>query len=80
MQVWEGKPIDEKGEVNGEVDTQKSDVASSLLKEHPLAEKDNDDCKLVENVSLTNAGDAPKGAKPVVSENKIVANGVANGC
>ena len=45
-----------------------------------MAEKDNDDHKPSENGSVAKAGDAPKGAKPVVSETKIVANGVVNGC
>ncbi|KAI4344851.1 hypothetical protein L6164_012038 [Bauhinia variegata] len=76
-QVWEGKPADEKIELNGEVKNQKSDVASELLKEHNLAEQDNEDLKLFE---IAKTGDAPKGAKPVVPENKILANGVSNGC
>ncbi|TKY45654.1 YTH domain-containing family protein 2 [Spatholobus suberectus] len=79
-QVWEGKPTDEKIEINGEVNTQKPEVSSDLLKEPTLAEKDSDDHKVPENGSVTKTGDAPKGAKPVVSESKIVANGVANGC
>ncbi|XP_027348504.1 YTH domain-containing protein ECT4-like [Abrus precatorius] len=80
-QVWEGKPTDEKIEVNGEVNTQKSEVSSELLKEATLADKDSDDHKVPENGSVAKTGDAPKGAKPVVSESKIVANGVvANGC
>ncbi|XP_061363474.1 YTH domain-containing protein ECT4-like isoform X2 [Gastrolobium bilobum] len=79
-QVWEGKPADDKIEINGEVNIQKPEVTSELLKESTLAEKDSDDHKLSENVSVAKTGDAPKGAKPVVSESKIVANGVANGC
>lgn len=79
MQVWEGKPTDEKIEINGEVNAQKSDVSSELLKESTLADKDSDDHK-PENGCVTKTGDAPKGAKPVVSESKIVVNGVANGC
>ncbi|WJX47373.1 hypothetical protein P8452_34070 [Trifolium repens] len=79
-QVWEGKPTDEKIEVNGETNAQKSEVTSELLKESTLAEKDNDDHKLSENGAVAKTGDAPKGAKPVVSESKIVPNGVANGC
>lgn len=78
-QVWEGKPTDEKIEVNGETNTQKSEVNSELLKESTLA-KDNDDNKHSENGAVPTTGDAPKGAKPVVSESKIVPNGVANGC
>ncbi|KAK4258265.1 hypothetical protein QN277_007734 [Acacia crassicarpa] len=79
-QVWEGKPTDDKVEANGDIETQKPDVASGLLKESNQAEKGGDDHKPMENGSVTNAGDAPKGAKPVVAEKKIVANGVANGC
>ena len=79
-QVWEGKPTEEKVEVNGEVKAQKSDVPSELLKESSVAEKDNNGHKPCENGSVVKAGDAAKGAKPVVAENKIVANGVANGC
>jgi len=79
LQVWEGKPTDEKIEVNGETNTQKSEVNSELLKESTLA-KDNDDNKHSENGAVPTTGDAPKGAKPVVSESKIVPNGVANGC
>lgn len=77
-QVWEGKPTDEKTEVNGEVKAQKSDVASDLLKDSALAEKEAD--KVFENGTVAKTGDAPKGAKPVVSETKIIANGAANGC
>lgn len=80
MQVWEGKPTDEKIEGNGEVNAQKSEVTSELLKDSSLAEKDNDDLKLSENGTVAKIGDAPKGAKPVVYESKIVPNGVANGC
>lgn len=78
MQVWEGKPADEKIEINGEVNTQKSEVSSELLKESTLAEKDSDDHKVPENGCATKTGDAPKGAKPVVPESKIVANGVVS--
>ncbi|RZC12798.1 YTH domain-containing protein ECT4-like isoform X2 [Glycine soja] len=77
-QVWEGKPADEKIEINGEVNTQKSEVSSELLKESTLAEKDSDDHKVPENGSATKTGEAPKGAKPVVPESKIVANGVVS--
>jgi len=78
LQVWEGKQTDERVEVN--VNVEASDVASGLLKERSQAEKVSDDYKHAENGPVSNAGDAPKGAKPVVSENKIVPNGVANGC
>ncbi|XP_019461658.1 PREDICTED: uncharacterized protein LOC109360893 isoform X3 [Lupinus angustifolius] len=78
-QVWEGKPTDEKAELNGEVKAQNPEVAAELLKDLTLAEKDTDDHKLSKNESVAKTGDAPKGAKPVLSETKIVANGVANG-
>ncbi|KAJ7955452.1 evolutionarily conserved C-terminal region 2 [Quillaja saponaria] len=80
-QVWEGKPAEEKKEANGEVKSEKSDVASALIKEpSPCEQQGVDDLKLSENGPVK-TGDAPKGAKPVVSENKIMANGVAaNGC
>lgn len=80
-QVWEGKAADEKMELIAEVKTQKSDVASEILKEHTLDELDSNDCKLSENGCVAKTGDAPKGAKPVpvVADSKI-ANGVANGC
>ncbi|CAI8618779.1 unnamed protein product [Vicia faba] len=79
-QVWEGKATEEKIEVNGEINTQKSEVTSELLKESTLAVKDTDNHTLSENGAVAKIGDAPKGAKPVVSESKIVPNGVANGC
>jgi hypothetical protein len=80
MQVWEGKPTDEKMEANGESVTQKAEVSSDSLKESTLAEKNGDEHKLSENGSVAKTGEAPKGAKPVASECKIVADGVANGC
>ncbi|KAF7807758.1 YTH domain-containing protein ECT4-like isoform X1 [Senna tora] len=79
QEVWEGKPTVEKIEVNGEAEMQKSDAASGLAKERTLAEKENIDY-LVDNGCVDDVGDAPKCAKPVSSDNKIVANGVANGC
>lgn len=81
MQVWEGKSTEEKIEVNGEINTQKSEVTSELLKESTtLAVKDIENHTLSENGAVAKTGDAPKGAKPVVLESKIVPNGVANGC
>lgn len=80
-QVWEGKAIDEKKEVaNGQLKTQNSsEVPSDLTKESIPAVHASEEVKLAEN-GLIAAGDAPKGAKPVVSEKRVVANGVANGC
>uniref|UniRef100_A0A5B6YZK1 YTH domain-containing family protein n=1 Tax=Davidia involucrata TaxID=16924 RepID=A0A5B6YZK1_DAVIN len=82
-QVWEGKPTDEKSKesVNGELTSQKSsEAASNLIKEPAPAVQTNGDVKLSENISVTKSGDVPKGAKPVAVSEKIVANGVANGC
>ncbi|KAF1888057.1 hypothetical protein Lal_00024069 [Lupinus albus] len=79
QEVWEGKPTDKKAEVNGEVKAQNPEVAAELLKDLTLAEKDTDEHKLSKIESDAKTGDAPKGAKAVVSETKIVANGVANG-
>lgn len=42
--------------------------------------KDIENHTLSENGAVAKTGDAPKGAKPVVLESKIVPNGVANGC
>ncbi|KAI5421272.1 hypothetical protein KIW84_024228 [Lathyrus oleraceus] len=54
---------------------------SELLKESTtLAVKDIENHTLSENGAVAKTGDAPKGAKPVVLESKIVPNGVANGC
>lgn len=66
--------------MTGETNTQKSEGTPELLKESTLAEKDNDDRKFSENGTVAKAGDAPKGAKLVASESKVVSNGVANGC
>ncbi|KAK2982017.1 hypothetical protein RJ640_013227 [Escallonia rubra] len=84
QEVWEGKPIDEKNKegTNVEVNSQKStEVASELVKEPTLAVQTNGDIKLPENGSVVKSLEAPKVSKPVVvSEKKVVANGVANGC
>lgn len=80
LQVWEGKPTDEKKELaNGELKTQKSlEAASDLV---TTTVQSNGDLKLSENGSVAKTGDAHKGTKPVVvSEKVILANGVANGC
>lgn len=80
-QVWEGKPTDEKNKdsINGEIKSQKpSEVSSVMGKEAPPAAQANGDVKVSENGSVTKSGEVPKGAKP--GAEKIVANGVANGC
>ncbi|OIW19285.1 hypothetical protein TanjilG_20410 [Lupinus angustifolius] len=74
-QVWEGKPTDEKTEVDDDVKAQNPEVAAELIKDLSLAEKDSDDHKQSESGSVSKTGDAPKGAKPVVSEIKTIANG-----
>ncbi|XP_022753498.1 uncharacterized protein LOC111301794 isoform X2 [Durio zibethinus] len=79
-QVCEGKPLDEKKDVaNG---SQKyMEVASDLIEEPSLAAQSNGDLKLSENGSAAKSGDASKGAKPVlVSEKRVLSNGIANGC
>lgn len=81
-QVWEGKPTEEKNKdsINGEVKCQKpSEVSSVVVKEGTPAAHANGDVKVSENGSVTKSGEVPKGAKPVGAE-KIMANGVANGC
>lgn len=82
MQVWEGKHTDEKKErVNGELKTQNLvEAASDLIKDPIPSVQANEDPKILDNGSVAKTGDAPKGAKPVVSEKRILANGVANGC
>ncbi|KAK3030499.1 hypothetical protein RJ639_038805, partial [Escallonia herrerae] len=84
QEVWEGKPIDEKNKEGTyvEVNSQKStEVASELVKEPTPTVQTNGDIKLPENGSVVKSLEAPKVSKPVVvSEKKVVANGVANGC
>ncbi|XP_050110620.1 YTH domain-containing protein ECT4-like isoform X1 [Malus sylvestris] len=80
-QVWEGKNNDEKEQVeNGQLKTQNSlEVPAELTKESVPAVSGSEEPKVAENGSIA-SGDAPKGAKPVVSDKRVVANGVANGC
>lgn len=74
-QVWEGKPADDKKDVA--IGTQKSlEVASDLIKEPSLTPHTNGDLKLSENGSIAKSGDAPV----VVSEKRVLSNGIANGC
>lgn len=80
LQVWEVKPVYEKKDVaNG---SQKSlEVASVLIKDPSITAHSNGDLNLSENGSETKSGDAPKSAKPVVvSEKRVLSNGIANGC
>ncbi|PON32259.1 YTH domain containing protein [Parasponia andersonii] len=73
-QVWEGKPID-KEVANGELNQKSLEVASDLTKDPSPTAHPGDNLKVSENGSAATTGDAPKGAKPVVAEKKIVANG-----
>lgn len=77
--MWEGKAAEEKKEVaTVELSHKALEVASGL--DASPAIHDSDNMKLSENGSLVTAVDAPKGAKSVVPEKRIVANGVVNGC
>jgi hypothetical protein len=80
-QVWEGKTLDEKEVVaNGQLKTQNSsDVPSEMTKESIPTVHASEELELAENGSIA-TGEAPKGAKPVVAEKRVVPNGVANGC
>ncbi|GLT26968.1 hypothetical protein SLA2020_020020 [Shorea laevis] len=80
-QVWEGKPIDEKKVVTN-LSQQSSEVASDLVKEATPIIQSNGDLKLSENISVAKTTDDHKVAKPaaMVSEKRVLANGVANGC
>lgn len=78
-QVWEGKPVDEKKEVaNGELNQKTLEAGSDSIKDPLVTVHASDNGKVAENGAA--AGVAPKGAKPVVVSEKIVANGIANGC
>ncbi|XP_024025678.1 uncharacterized protein LOC21388556 isoform X1 [Morus notabilis] len=80
-QVWEGKAVDEKKEVaNGELSQKPLEAGSDLIKDPLPTVPASDNGKVAENGTGAAAGDAPKGAKPVVPEKRIVANGNVNGC
>lgn len=77
--MWEGKPVDEKKEVaNGELNQKTLEAGSDSIKDPLVTVHASDNGKVAENGPA--AGVAPKGAKPVVVSEKIVANGIANGC
>lgn len=79
--MWEGKPVDEKKEVaNGELSQKPLEAGSDLIKDPLPTMPASDNGKVAENGTGAAAGDAPKGAKPVVPEKRIVANGNVNGC
>ncbi|CAI9770484.1 unnamed protein product [Fraxinus pennsylvanica] len=86
-QQWEGKLSEEKSKENGEGKngdhkSQKSlEVASDLMKEATPKVVSNGDRSPSKNGYLSKSGQLLESLKPVtVSEEKIVANGVANGC
>lgn len=69
--------------MSGELKTQNLvEAASDLIKEPVFpSDETKEDPKLLGNGSIVETGDVPKGAKQgMVSENRILANGVANGC
>lgn len=74
MQVWEGKPTDEKKEVSEVVDVKTPkpvEATNDLVKE---------ETKISENGSVLKTVDAPKGsAKPVTTTPSEKRSGVANG-
>ncbi|CAI9776754.1 unnamed protein product [Fraxinus pennsylvanica] len=81
---WEGKPSEEKSKEgkNEVLKSQKSlEVASDLMKEDTPAVVSNGDSKPSENGYLSTSGELPKYLKPVAfPKEKIMTNGVANGC
>lgn len=83
IQMWEGKPTDERNKdegVNGELKLQKSsEVASDLVKESVPDVQTNGDVGLSEDLQTEKSGDTLKGAKSVIEE-KIVPNGIVNDC
>ncbi|KAF3953994.1 hypothetical protein CMV_020611 [Castanea mollissima] len=82
IKEWEGKPADqEREDANGELKTQIQLEVTLDLIEKPIPNAQTDeDLQLPENISIEKSGDAPKDVKPVVSENRIAGNEVANGC
>ncbi|KAM3740856.1 hypothetical protein ACB098_08G131100 [Castanea mollissima] len=82
IKEWEGKPADqEREDANGELKTQIQLEVTLDLIEKPIPNAQTDkDLQLPENISIEKSGDAPKEVKPVVSENRIAGNEVANGC
>ncbi|KAM3693006.1 hypothetical protein ACJW31_08G132500 [Castanea mollissima] len=82
IKEWEGKPADqEREDANGELKTQIQLEVTLDLIEKPIPNAQTDeDLQLSENISIEKSGDAPKDVKPVVSENRIAGNEVANGC
>ncbi|KAG5517771.1 hypothetical protein RHGRI_038223 [Rhododendron griersonianum] len=81
--MWEGKPTDERNKeegANGELKSQKSsEVASDLVKESVPDVQTNGDVSLAKDLPTDKSLDTLKGAKSATEE-KIVPNGVVNGC
>ncbi|KAL8099411.1 YTH domain-containing protein ECT4 [Apium graveolens] len=81
-QVWEGKPADEKNKdgSNMEANVPNSETASELVKDPTPAIQMNGDVKVSENGTAVK-GEVLKVSKPIVlTEKKVLSNGVANGC
>ena len=78
MQVWEGKPTDEKKDVSEVVVDMKTPKPVEALSNDLVKEETP---KNAENGSVLKTGDAPKGARPVTtttttaSEKRSVVNG-----
>lgn len=81
--MWEGKPTDEKNnECSNLVATvlNSNDTASELIKDPTPAVQVNGDFK-VSDSAIAVKGEVPKVSKPVIlTEKKIIPNGVANCC
>lgn len=82
-QVWEGKPADEKNKDGSNLEAtvpNSNDTASELVKDPTPAVHNNGDTKVSENATGVK-GEVLKVSKPIVlTEKKVVENGVANGC
>ncbi|KAK1356205.1 YTH domain-containing protein [Heracleum sosnowskyi] len=82
-QVWEGKPADEKNKDGSNLEAtvpNSNDTASELVKDPTPAVHINGDTKVSENATAVK-GEVLKVSKPIVlTEKKVIENGVANGC
>lgn len=81
--MWEGKPSDEKNKDGSNMEANvpnSNDTASELVKDPTPAVQINGDVKVSENATAVK-GEALKVSKPIVlTEKKVLSNGVANGC
>lgn len=81
--MWEGKPADEKNKDGSNVEANvpnSNDTASELVKDPTPAVQIIGEVKVSENATAVN-GEAVKVSKPIVlTEKKVLSNGVANGC